>query len=244
MRFGRYFQEEFAVNRSSEVEKNRVELTTPLAIISAVEALVKDIKDLMAEIKARGLKTVEEESTGKLITNHNHFLGRLIPIRTEKEKEQQGKRSWNAKEATKRLLYIYRHFVDALQHDMFSSDTASDLYEAKTKADEEYKALYKRLEIQLPGCARLLMCTIGSSHRLPGDKKNSSIDDELAREFELLQLSDTRELSKDTIVIFDEAGCIPAYELLGLTRLGRNIKALILVGKVCVLTYMTTLKVN
>jgi len=30
---------------------------------------------------------------------------------------------------------------------MFSSDSASDLYEAKTKADEEYKALYKRLEI-------------------------------------------------------------------------------------------------
>jgi len=35
---------------------------------------------------------------------------------------------------------------------------------------------------------------------------------------------------KETICIFDESGCIPAYELFGLTRLGRPIKALLLVG--------------
>lgn len=35
---------------------------------------------------------------------------------------------------------------------------------------------------------------------------------------------------KDTICIFDESGCIPAYELLGLSRLGRTINALVLVG--------------
>ena len=48
---------------------------------------MKDIKDLIAEIEAKGLKTVEEESTAELITNHSHFLGRLIPIRTERERE-------------------------------------------------------------------------------------------------------------------------------------------------------------
>lgn len=227
LRFGRAFKEEFAANRSSSIEENRVELTTPLAIIDA-KALVRDIKDL---------ESVEEESTADLITTHSHFLGRLIPVRTEQERKEQGKGSWNAKEATKRLLYIYHRFNAALKLDVFSSDTASNLYEAKTKAAEEYKALYKRLEIQLPDQARLLMCTIGSSHRLPGDK-NNSIDDELVHDFELLQLhdsNDTRGALKDTIVIFDEAGCIPAYELLGLTRLERNIKALVLVGKICVL---------
>ena len=237
LRFGRDFQEEFAANRSSSIEENRVELTTPLAIIDATEALVRDIKDLMVESESRGSKLVEEESTADLITTHSHFMGRLISVRTEQERKEQGKGSWNAKEATKRLLYIYHHFIAALKLDVFSSDTASNLYEAKTKAAEEYKALYKRLEIQLPDQARLLMCTIGSSHRLPGDK-NNSIDDELAHDFELLQLhdsNDTRGALKDTIVIFDEAGCIPAYELLGLTRLERNIKALVLVGKICVL---------
>jgi hypothetical protein len=33
-----------------------------------------------------------------------------------------------------------------------------------------------------------------------------------------------------TIVVFDEAGCIPSYELLGLSMLGHSISSLVCVG--------------
>jgi hypothetical protein len=36
--------------------------------------------------------------------------------------------------------------------------------------------------------------------------------------------------AKKTVVIFDEAGCIPMYEFLGLSRLGRLIVCLVCVG--------------
>ena len=48
-------------------------------------------------------------------------------------------------------------------------------------------------------------------------------------QFDELSLSDNEPAAK-TVVIFDEAGCIPSYELLGLSRLGRDIEALIVVG--------------
>ena len=87
--------------------------------------------------------------------------------------------------------------------------------------DEQYKALFLRLEEELPALARLHMSTIGSSHRLPGDKNNDAGGD-LTRAFGKFTLDDSDdnreyEPPKETIVIFDEAGCIPSFELLGIT---------------------------
>lgn len=74
-----------------------------------------------------------------------------------------------------------------------------------------------------------MMSTIGSSHKfpIPGDEMSSDdLDDSLGR----LDIHESNNAGKETIVVFDEAGCIPAYELLGISRLKRSIKSLICVG--------------
>ena len=67
------------------------------------------------------------------------------------------------------------------------------------------------------------MSTIGSSHKISTMKER-----ELEDQMDLLSLEDSS--AKETVVIFDEAGCIPSFELLGLSRLGRNIQSIVLVG--------------
>ena len=89
------------------------------------------------------------------------------------------------------------------------------------------------------------MSTIGSSHKLLAkdnrkckdncnDDSDDDVNDNAARLAEILGRLSVREKtsrpSKETICIFDESGCIPAYEFLGLSRLDRSTKALMLVG--------------
>ncbi|KAL7518609.1 hypothetical protein ACHAWX_003421, partial [Stephanocyclus meneghinianus] len=231
--FGTHFEESYAVSRSKAIEENRVELTSPLSIISTLEAATEDIGCLLDKAYEARSKYVDEALTSDLIVRHSALLGRLVCIRTDKEKETNDKQPWDAKNATKRLCYLLRQFVNALKLNMFSSDNASSLYKEKTKADDEYRALHARLKQELPELARLHMSTIGSSHLLPGCK--SSPDDELVDMFGQVTLGnsihkDENSTPKETIVIFDESGCIPAFELLGLSRLKRTIKALVMVG--------------
>jgi hypothetical protein len=156
----------------------------------------------------------------------------LISIRPDNERNDKTN-PWNAKEATRRLRHILDHFEKVLDIEMFSEENAIALYNEKATADEEYKALFERLRSELPNLARLHMSTIGSSHRLPTIENDGGIASGLQHLFLSDfddELSDELETPKDTIVIFDESGCIPSYELLGLSRLGRAIRSLVLVG--------------
>jgi len=235
--FGTHFDEAYAFNRSEDIKKNRIDLTSPLSIISSVRAVVEDITTLLDETKNQGSRCVHEDRTSDLIVRHTALLGRLVPIRPDNE--QDGKSSpWNAKEATRRLQFILDHFTKILDIELFSEENARALYKEKTESDDAYKTLFERLSIELPKLARLHMSTIGSAHRLPGG--NNESDGGLAGRLQDLFISDSDEvtdlnppmdlLPMDTIVIFDESGCIPSYELLGLSRLGRAIKSLVLVG--------------
>ena len=178
---------------------------------------------------------MSEERTSDIIIEHSALLGKLIPIRTGKERADEKNKPWDAKEATKRLRFIRDRLTNALKLLIFDPDNAASIYTEKTEADEAYKALRARLEEELPDKARLHMSTIGSSHKLPTTARNSGHDDLVAR-FGQLSVNDSDDddesthLSKHTICIFDESGCIPAYELLGLSRLERSIKSIILVG--------------
>eukprot|EP00804_Cyclotella_cryptica_P025558 CCRYP_002821-RD/>CCRYP_002821-RD protein AED:0.06 eAED:0.06 QI:49/1/1/1/1/1/7/146/1058 len=231
--FGNHFDESYAVSRSIEITKNKEELVSPLHIIGKLKEVTRDIQDLLNKTNEIGSRYLEEASTTDIIVRHSALLGRLIPIRTDKEREANDKHHWDRKDATRRMNYILHHFLDALKLDMFSSENASSLHHEKTKADEECRALHARLKQELPDLARLHMCTIGSSHMLTQCKNNPQ--DDLIEVFGEITLNDFKHegetnTAKETIVIFDEAGCIPAYELLGLTRLGRTIKALVMVG--------------
>lgn len=245
--FGTHFKEVYAFNRSEDIEENRLELSSPLSIIGALREVVDDIRSLVDDTKKQGLKHVDEDRTTKLVMHHSALLARLIPIRPKNERDKVGNAPiptnlpqnspWNAKEATRRLKYLLVHFTEALDVHMFSEENARTLYKEKATADDAYKSLFERLRSELPKLARLHMSTIGSSHRLPGDKNDIESDGGLARRFQQLFVSDSgsedesdQDPPKDTIVIFDESGCIPSYELLGLSRLGRTIKSLVLVG--------------
>jgi hypothetical protein len=76
--------------------------------------------------------------------------------------------------------------------------------------------------------ARVLLSTIGSSHKLPVDGDDEEDGGDVLGALSRLKISSSQ--MKNTIVVFDEAGCIPSYELLGLSRLGRSIDALVCVG--------------
>ena len=233
-RFGLHFNEDSAALRSAEIEKNTLDLSSPIQVIDAVKRAKLDIKDLLKAAAEEGSKYVSEKSASDVIVRHSDLLGRLVYIRPDSDRAKKKSDPWDAKEATKRLRYILDRFREVLKLPMFSPDNAQNLYSEKAAVDEEYKAVHSRLESQLPALARLHMSTIGSSHRISTQKKTNG-DGDLARTFGQMTLNDTDEdcesdPPKETICIFDESGCIPAYELFGLTRLGRPIKALLLVG--------------
>ena len=230
--FGRRFDEESAEMRSEEIKKNNIEFSSPLSIIGAVKQASLDIGVLL-DNKRNGSKYVSVESTSDVIIRHSALLGRLIPIRTDKERADKKSDPWDAKGATKRLVFILEQMTAALGLLVFDSDNATGIYKEKTDADEDFKKLRARLAEELPIKARLHMSTIGSSHKLPTMSNNDGTDD-LTPRFQDLSLHDSGEdddlQRSNTICIFDESGCIPAYELLGLTRLGRSINSIILVG--------------
>lgn len=235
LRFGRHFNEKYAATRSDIIEKDKAnDLSSPISIIDAVERAVLDISKLLSTTDEQRSKCVTEESATDVIVCHSTLLGRLVYIRPDSIQDKKNSDPWDAKEATKRLRYIQDRFRDVIKLDMFKLTNAQELTNERKNVDEEYKLLYSRLEMELPALSRLHMSTIGSSHRIITTKQKTS-DDDLASTFGKISLKGTDDdivssPPKLTVCIFDESGCIPAYELLGLSRLGRPIIALILVG--------------
>ena len=251
--FGRQFDEErYAAIRSREI-KTTSYFSSPLSIINAVNKATSDINALFKEkgegldnisnepsiqAKSKDAKYLPEEGVVNLVLRHDLLLSRLITIRSEEDRNNKTSQPWDAKEATKRLKYFFKHLTHALNLQIFNADNATKIYKEKVVADEAIVSFRARLKVDLPARARLHMSTIGSSHRLLttngkgfSDDDDDDDDDDVADIFGRLTLRDNNScIHKDTICIFDESGCIPAYELLGLSRLGRSINALILVG--------------
>lgn len=255
--FGRHFDEDYYAGvRSREILEDTTEFTSPLSIIGAVKDAALNIKSLFddrdkinspVEMRNKGSKYLAEKGVFDVVVRHSILLSRLISIRTEKEREDKTSEPWDAKEATKRLRFILDRLTSALDLGIFSSENATNIYNETAAAGEAITALRKRLETELPQRARLHMSTIGSSHRLLAEDKNekggsdhsgrddydndSDDDNDVADIFGRLTLNGSDSgFPKDTICIFDESGCIPACELLGLSRLERCISALVLVG--------------
>lgn len=172
----------------------------------------------------RGQMHIDEASIKKLVLDHSSVLSHLIPIDDEQPFKLREKRVVSA------LQLIERTFGKLLEDPAFSLKAAEAAELASRQAEEDLKMTTTRIQEEMPKKARVILCTIGSSHKIPG-----SVDEEdqgrrsLLREFGRLSIS-TSENVKQTVVIFDEAGCIPFYEFLGLVRLGRSIKALVCVG--------------
>jgi superfamily I DNA and/or RNA helicase len=141
------------------------------------------------------------------------------------------KTAWDRNEVVSKLRGILVKLLELLSTPTFSEDNAQKMQSKIREIEETLRRAEQRLTDELPRMACLQMSTIGSSHKLlASNVKQADSDDEIDAlvAFESLTLDSANE--NKTIVIFDEAGCIPGYELLGLTRLETEIEALVLVG--------------
>jgi hypothetical protein len=124
-------------------------------------------------------------------------------------------------------------------HPLFNSLKASEVEDKILMLEDEIQLCTDRVIEELRKSCRLKMCTIGSLHRLhSGDeKRNDTID---FRSISMNRLSIENDESEDvtvegereTVVIFDESGCIPSYELLSLSQLPQKIVSIIVVGDI------------
>jgi hypothetical protein len=179
---------------------------------------------------------LREEKVDDVVKTHSSILGQLLPIRSE---EARRMKPWHLyeKEARLALVQVENGLVSLSQRSIFSLKYAKKVELAVEQANKILNVAIQRAEKTLMQDARVLLSTIGSSGRLPaGGSKiadtSKSISDLFGRMS--FSVSGTQKIATTTktktIVVFDEAGCIPSYELLGLSMLGHSISSLVCVG--------------
>eukprot|EP00978_Attheya_sp_CCMP212_P016586 scaffold43631_cov45-Attheya_sp.AAC.1 len=202
-------------------------LKTPLMIIDLLKSTIQDVD----EVVSGEPKKLTEDEVDNVLGDRSALLARLIPIRDKKQKER---RKWDKLQALSRLRNILSRFRRVSEMKIFDVDKAILIAHELRQAEEDYRTTQERLKEEMPKDARLKMSTIGSSHKLVDTEvlaRVSDVDD-LANQLDSMGLLDDFDSNDDkrTVVIFDESGCIPAFELLGLSRICQNIEGVVLVG--------------
>lgn len=175
------------------------------------------------------IKRLEE-----VVATHNVFLGKLIPL--DEVKGTITRHITNLAGKFDDVSAIFHCLEKIFNLKEFSISEAETMQASIRKCQHDLEKSERRVHDTMISKARVLMSTIGSSHKLPvrvveddandNDSDLDSIDvDSLAGKVDRVTLSEHK-----TIVIFDEAGCIPSYELVGLSRVTGNIEALVAVG--------------
>lgn len=209
--------------RSELIRKGEIpDIKHPFDVFTTVQSAHDDIGKLLARPQ------VKEEDVENLVLACSSIISKIIPIREEKKKIQH---RWDWERTRLCLNDLYSGLTRILSEELFNEGILREMKTRERQAMEACRSTEERLRVQLPRIARLHMSTIGSSHKLPvaDDAKDDLID--AMGGFKIDDEGDVvRGDVPDTIVVFDESGCIPAYELLGLTRLGRNIVGMLLVG--------------
>lgn len=216
-----------AYTRSSLIDSgNEADLTNPLEIIHTLSRTLIGLRSLETR------SNFTEEELENVILSNSSILGKLIPVTTDAGKKSMKLSSASSPWGRRRpqvlgaLVSIRKCLESVSKSDKFSVEKAEECSLSLRSAEEDHKRALGRIEKELLNDARVMMGTIGSSHKIPIPEKNE--DDNIEITLDRLQIS--RDSGKETIVVFDEAGCIPSYELLGLSRMNRSIKALICVG--------------
>ena len=239
--FGEQFEsEESACARGTEVEKGANDkssvFSTSIQTINYINQTIDDIEKLFQSFTF----FIKEDEVEDLVLDRRELLGRLIHIRTKKEKKEKPN-EWKKKEVLTQLRFLLKSFRTLLQDDLFSEELALQIHADYKKAEEEKKKIETRVEEEMKKHSRLKMSTIGSSHQMiPSETDQSSqivtdnLDDSSHIEgmFDDLSLNSYECEEKSTVVIFDESGCIPDYELLGLGRIVEDIACIVLVGDI------------
>jgi hypothetical protein len=223
-------QEEFLPQGAEPWQRRRlVESGSEAGLTRATEivATVADVHRAIQSLLEKALPGLIESEVDDVCLSHSSILGKLLPVRTDVMRKE---RSWTMirKEIRLALVQIRTCLESLLKSAAFSLNNAETLELTARQAEESLNAAAQRLEGELVSNARVLLSTIGSSHKLPVDGDDEEDDGSVLGALSRLKISDSQ--MKKTIVVFDEAGCIPSYELLGLSRLGRSIDSLVCVG--------------
>ena len=167
------------------------------------------------------------EQIKAVVAEHSAILGSLVPLRDTDSQRKQEKIVWKA-QAKRALQHICHCLGLLLKDEAFSLKIAEELQTAVRNAWDSLSDARDRISEEVEENARVYLSTIGSSHKIPveGQEGNES---GIVRALDRLRIGGS-SVGRRTIVVFDEAGCIPCYELLGLSRIGRNIEALVCVG--------------
>ena len=212
--------------RSELIRKDEIpDFKYPFGVLTAAQGAYDDIGKLLAD------RQVTEESVEDLVVAHSSIISKVIPIREEEKKSHH---HWDWKRTRICLTDLHSGLNRILSEELFNGAIVQEMQSSERQAKETCRITEERLRVQLPRIARLHMSTIGSSHKLPVAPEAVDEDDGIIDAMAGLKIDDggtvvCRDVP-DTIVVFDESGCIPAYELLGLSRLGRNIVGMLLVG--------------
>jgi hypothetical protein len=184
-----------------------------------------DLLDLASETTEMAV----EDTVGKNSTLLDNLFAipreENVPFGTKEEP------SWNKNNVSMRTTDMINRLSTQAHSDLFEVESCRELEMQWRQAQENRQRVETRVEADMESQARLKMSTIGSSHKLFAEspKDQDGEEDELEDRLDSLSLDDR---DQGTIVIFDEAGCIPSFELLGLSRLGCNIDAILVVGDI------------
>lgn len=217
----------------------------PADIVESLSSAREAIRSLLQPV------LLDEVNMQKVVLEHASLLKHLIPFKSTSPEEKrphflgnsslfqhlipfkstspEDKRAWSKRREIVRdaLLVVNSCFSSLLSRAEFSQEKVAEEQNAVRKAEESLRAAETRISEELVRDARVLLCTIGSSHKLPLAREDAVDEADLSTAFDGLSLATA---DRSTIVVFDEAGCIPDYEFLGLSRLGRDTKALVCVG--------------
>ena len=178
---------------------------------------------------AKGFACGEESIIDDLVVNFSSILGGLFPVRSDKEKNAHRWALYKT-EVHSALRHMTGSFKTLLDSDAFSLAAAEAVQLAIRKSQQDVDVAKVRIEDDLLSSPRVHLSTIGSSHKLPVLREQADEDgSRLTKSFATIKLRDGTQ-EKKTVVIFDESGCIPMYEFLGLSRLERLIVCLVCVG--------------
>jgi AAA domain len=117
-------------------------------------------------------------------------------------------------------LGILLRFLFKLLKDPYFDAAVTEEIDADVKNSlSQLKGCKKKVGKELKKNTRLKMCTIGSLIQLApkGKERNKSAKQQ-------------SQHLKETVVVIDESGCIPSYELLSLSQLKRSIACIVVVG--------------
>lgn len=192
----------------------------PLGIIHEVNETIEAIEEMISNGPH-----ISEDDVTNVVIDHSSILCHLIPLDDSGTLSKLANPRGSIKRGIEALNKVKSVLKSLITRTEFSIEAIEKAEFAKRIAETSLQSAETRIESEMVVDARIMLCTIGSSHRLPVVDQDPE-EDSLERSFAQMNLSEQR----DTVVAFDEAGCIPSYELLGLSRLGRSIVSLVCVG--------------